>query len=323
MAKEGYTKSGKSLKAVRRYYALQNEAKREAERAKAATEDKLSKRIAAELKTHQEANQKRLQSPTGEPATSPPTIQGGQIIGAEMKPSNMNEAPPTERSGLPDGVVMSPKQTGGGPVFMPAEAVARKSAKSVKSAKSTRSATGTGYRYIEGDRYSGISQFENYSLGCLIGLACVFLAAFLYTFVDKLDTRRTAMLEIDFEVKWLGYTSIFVLLAAIYWVYKRNQFFHAILGLIVLILSCVSSVILLATSRHYKTPVEAGKKSVFDMDVHIVFFAIIGYFISQLLVIALMILHIIGLLSRQITERSVRTDYQEGGLSHMMGPTTQ
>lgn len=52
------TRSGKSLKAIRRYYAMKNRSPKSASKKKA--DDKISHRIAAELKVHQEANEKRF-----------------------------------------------------------------------------------------------------------------------------------------------------------------------------------------------------------------------------------------------------------------------
>lgn len=64
----GYTRTGKSLKAVRRYYALLNQKK-------SPEEGTLSKRIAAELKTQQDANEKRSKRMVAndEPIPEPPT----------------------------------------------------------------------------------------------------------------------------------------------------------------------------------------------------------------------------------------------------------
>lgn len=322
MAKEGYTRTGKSLKAVRRYYALQN-AKKEAEKVKLpAEEDKLSNRIAAELKAQQDANQKRPKSPnllqgldaSDGTGTGANTGIGTNTGAATAAPDSFSAfgAVKTDRTGLPDGVVMSPKQTG--PVFTTADPLTAKklvdvSAKSTKSLKSARSA-GISMRYPDGDRASG--SFEAYCLGGIMTEAIVFLVTFLYLFLGNSDTSNIWKQEIDVEVKWMGFTSIFVLLSALYWAYKRNQFFHAILSLVIMILSGVSTVILLATSRNYTKAgvVESSHKSVFDIDVHIVFILIISYFILQLIVTALMILHIISLLSRQVIERSGRTEYQ-------------
>jgi hypothetical protein len=88
--KTGYTRSGKSLKAIRRYYAQLNQKGR-----RSPDEDKLSRRVAAELKTQQDANEKRSRREVGQ------TYMGSEQV--------------TARSELPP-LLVSAKESG--PVFI-------------------------------------------------------------------------------------------------------------------------------------------------------------------------------------------------------------
>lgn len=169
-AKAGFTRSGKSLKSVRRYYALLNQQK-----VRAQDDDKLSKRIALELKTQQDANEKRSRREVVQPLMADSEI-------------------PTERSEMPN-LMVSPKVTG--PVFiaqptqlppplsqsppqsptMQADPASGQQYKSIKSLKSTpRSAAGPqgmASRFC-GDRC--LFFFLGLIIGIAIGVICYLLA---------------------------------------------------------------------------------------------------------------------------------------------------
>lgn len=177
--KTGYTKTGKSLKAVRRYYALMNQGKSP----KSPEEEKLSKRIAAELKTYQDANEKRSKR---EMQSSVPL---------------MEQATDMPRS-MPTAIIISPRDTG--PVFIsptappPPAAAAEKSvkshgnnnqnvdARSMKSARSIRDGGGGGGGWSMATRWfrcdwCGISLL-NFILGFFLG---VMVGAAIYHFAPR------------------------------------------------------------------------------------------------------------------------------------------
>ena len=164
--KTGYTKSGKSLKAIRRYYALMNQ------KQKSPDDDKLSKRIAAELKTQQEANERRSKRESSIPLMDHPT-----------------ETPEPHR------LIVSPKETG--PVFIaptptPTEAVKSDLApKSVKSLKSVHIKTADCVPdiCIEG---SCCSRMLFFVLGFLFGLPVGMFARNVILKVMKWDNARNA-----------------------------------------------------------------------------------------------------------------------------------
>lgn len=94
----GKTKTGKSLKAVRRYYALKAQRERESQRKRSPDEEKLSKRIARELNKQQEAIEKRSRR-TNKPMPTGPdvalTVQNeGPVFVAEPLPSNVMPGAP-------------------------------------------------------------------------------------------------------------------------------------------------------------------------------------------------------------------------------------
>lgn len=173
--KAGYTKTGKSLKAVRRYYALMNQQKQ-----KSPDEDKLSKRIAAELKTQQDANEKRSRREIGQP-----------LLLTDQS---------TERSDLPAGVMVSPKDTG--PVFIAPTAPSQppqqqqqqftdgyktidQSGKSVKSYKSIRNP------HILPDILTNNSCCTSciyFTMGLIIGVA---IGVLCYMFLPRLIADKT------------------------------------------------------------------------------------------------------------------------------------
>lgn len=157
--KTGFTKTGKSLKAVRRYYALMNQ------KQKSPDEDKLSKRIAAELKTQQDANEKRSK-------------REGSIPLMEQSTTDRAESP---------RLIVSPKETG--PVFIaptPTPTEASKSAqapKSIKSSKSTNPAKASDCLPEICTEGSCCSRMLYFLLGFLLGLPVGF---FLRDGISKL-----------------------------------------------------------------------------------------------------------------------------------------
>lgn len=169
-AKAGYTKSGKSLKAVRRYYALLNQ---QQQKSRSPEEDKLSKRIALELKTQQDANEKRSKR------------DGQPLLEA-----------PTERSELP-GVLVSAKETG--PVFLgpPASVPATKSTAQdaiksvVKSVKTVR---------VEPESQTNdglLTKFIYFLVGLIVGLilGAVIYWAFAKYVISKKPVPRGLNIE--------------------------------------------------------------------------------------------------------------------------------
>lgn len=247
--KAGYTRTGKSLKAVRRYYALKN-AEKERQRSprkgredddrhlkRNPADDKLSKRIAVELKHQAAANEKRsLRSPNAQKdAQSPDTP-----------------------------IIVSPKETG--PVFIAeqpnksAKSVKSvKSAKSAKSSKSVRSHRSTGTVAAQrpvGHHESGSIEFGPLSLGCvlascLIGLVYVFNWILMFTFdrlkeshLNKTDCTGQAS-DLLPRALYLGVVSLVVISNGMYWLNYRFGFKQAIISTVLMLGStlCVGAYI--------------------------------------------------------------------------------
>lgn len=164
--KAGYTRTGKSLKAVRRYYALLNQNKQ-----KSPDDEKLSKRIAVELKTQQDANEKRSK-------------REGNLVDQT-----------TERSELTDGVVVSPKNNG--PVFvLPTATPLLEGTNSiyspVKSLKSAKSAPTEDVHQATGVCQKIIYFLIGLVLGLLVGVLIYYGLSYIKRDPEEEDTVESS-----------------------------------------------------------------------------------------------------------------------------------
>jgi len=276
MAKEGNTKSGKSLKALRRYYALKNSQKEQKE-AKTAEDDKLSRRIANELKAQQEAIQKRLGSPAGKDASGNP----GQIP-------------------LPEGVVMSPKQSG--PVFVTEtpEPPPQKNLDPLLFKSSRSFASFTKPRgFQDNERLFNLNRLDNLAFGGVITLSIIFSTSGAWESLRRKPKQTESyeddvFSEIHYEVTWIGITSVLALISAIYCMCKRHVFFHAVVSVSILIICALSTVILMATHRSTKYSSGLVQYSVFENNLPILSMSILVYLIVLSFCIFMQMLYVFG-----------------------------
>lgn len=249
-ARPGYTKTGKSLKAVRRYYALKEASKKKrtperrelareeedkmrreeralnqsvSKRKRSPDDDFLSKRIANELRVQQEANERRVRSP-----------------------SNYMLAQ-TERSALPI-VVVSPKETG--PIFVrPENPQSPKSAKSIKSVKSASLNV-----QLATDSLIGTNNTSPTSMGCvftLVVIALVYVITYAIMLIETFKSSKPKPQSPDSTLKsmgWLAANSVGVLVASSFWLIERKQLKHAVSSLTLLLISTISQIVYLVFS---------------------------------------------------------------------------
>lgn len=305
--KAGYTKSGKSLKAVRRYYALKDasrrkrspantedeEDKRREERARQNSarkrtpdDDKLSKRIAAELKLHQEVNAKRA----------------GQY---EL-------ISPTERSAMP---AMSQQfgNRAGGPTFVTEPVTSPespRSPKSTKSAKSVRS-IGTIARIAENPE-AFTHNIGTSSLGCVLTcliLAFVYIITWLFMLIseksrlDQPEPQLAAYSSMK-SIRWLAITSIVVLIAIPYWFLERNHFKHALISLALMIISTLSVSTYLVYTAVTEAKSSDDKPGLLWIRNPLNFWLPITYLVFHLITSGFMIKQLMNLVSKQMGEKS-------------------
>lgn len=316
--KTGYTRTGKSLKAVRRYYALKN-ADRERQRSprksrddednrprRSPADDKLSKRIAAELKHQAAANEKRsLRSPNAQNDDGP--------------------TPP---------IIISPKETG--PVFIaePPNKSA-KSAKSVKSTKTVKShkSAGAGAQHLPIDYIEPNLVFGSFSMGCVVAsclIALVYvlnwiLANISPNLVDDLDKNPKNTLPTALS---LGIISIFVIVTSIYWLNFRFGFIHAVISLLVMMLStlCVGAYIIYTsvTNMHESSrptttvsPVSGTSSSRIRRD-NMLFLLAITYLVVLFISTGMMVKQVISLRSARLNNKNKPVEVTQ--MSHFLAP---
>lgn len=286
-AKAGYTRSGKSLKAVRRYYALLNAAKRGEG---SPDEDKLSKRIAAELRTQQNANEKR----------------------------GAFDNSPTDRSALPT-VIMSPKETG--PVFI----APNTSAKSIKSAKSAKSAGVIGQITDgqPGQRFE-LSQLQMYyvviTMFLAVNLTIAWFSQLFFRYLLK-KLKPNEYLEINnaaedtyFFTQMLGMASVVTTLALIYWLFLRHRLAHAIINLLAIVAS--ATLIAYAVIIYIENRSTAKSKLYYwEINDHIMFYLSVSYLILHILLISLMIRQVMHNYYERVREKSIDKSIHRMNLS--------
>lgn len=269
----GYTKTGKSIRAVKRYYAMKN---KDAKKKKSPDDEKLSKRIAAELKVQQEANKKRNR-------------QSGTID---------NET--TERSALP--IIMQPREVG--PTFVT-------SPKSVKSAKSA----GTVAQIVENPTYF-IHNFSSTSNGCVVScffFAIIYVATWIHYLVlskkweslggKPMDTEHTSFNSI----KWIAITSIGPILIVPIWLTLRDRFSYALLSLLSMIACAVSLlahlVYYIITDKSVDTTNPKQPRYYLSPRNPLNFWLSISFLMMTMVAMSIMIKQLLSLISRQIDNK--------------------
>lgn len=298
--RQGYTRTGKSLKAVRRYYALKGERKRRnsppegspeednnreqtySRRKRGADDDKLSKRIAAELRNQQEVNEK-------------------------LNRTGISNAV-TDRSALP--IVVTAKETG--PTFTTPK-VEPTPVKSVKSTKSARSLKTPGTIANIADtgstRVNVVHDFNSTATGCTV--ACFMIAlVYISTWVLMVIVFRKRVLDAKDEqlstmrtIRWLALTSLFVIVAVPYWSLQKGQLRHALVCLTFMILSIISlAVYIVYNLLIEKQPVRQPHHYLSDRD-SLNFWLPLTYLILHLSAIGFMFKHSLGLIYKQIEEK--------------------
>lgn len=287
--RDGYTKTGKTLRQIRRYYALKDSSKRQKteeesiKRKRSPDDEKLSKRIAAELKVQQDANEKRYaQQRSNESPTSPPP------------------------SALPAPIVKRAEKDGG-PVFI-AEPLSTE-AKSVKSAKSVKNDQAPERqlpsRYIESP---DIGRFA-----FVISIICLTLAV-TYTLAWIIVMASSDQVSYNLKegpehrtnwktLRWVGATSLILIVIIPIWYIQRSRFKISMLTLIGMTV-CILSY----TICYVITIVEFVRHKDQVVPYHLLIILTVVYTISILMVFTFMVKHVISLLRTRIDERSHETE---------------
>ena len=303
----GYTRSGKSLKAVRRYYAIQNAMKNKAEESPKSPkdEDKISKRIAAELNQQQIANEKRNRTS-----------------------GNLSESP-TDRSALPNSavIIVSPKETG--PVFIAPEA-AQKSIKSAKSMKSTRSGAPPNANAVDDFGHVGDLELGSCAVSCLITcatLAAIYLAIWIFMIIDSSRGVSSPIVQDTRDVekrsaRWMGITSIFVLIVIPYWIYFKNNQIHAILCMLAIIGTTISTFVFLLIELVFKSPPERKNDYVYMLNIADPTFIwlTIAFFVFHIITLSFMIRQALNFVWRRVGETATPTpNTSHANMSNALG----
>lgn len=301
--REGYTKSGKSLKAVRRYYAQKAEARRRDEpedesrkpeeshskKRRTPEDDKLSKRIAAELKTQQEANERRARH-----------------LGFQSQP--------TERSTLP--IIQRELPVAQGPTFFieqPQKSI--KSIKSIKSGKSAKSDKTTQDLVIS----PPVHDFKPSSIGCQI--TCLIIAIVYLTtliFMSIIESQRTTKLTEKEKIHssfgsitWLGVGSCLVIVAVPCWLLFRDYFIYALVSTLLMVTSLLNLGIYIIVSILLDNSDQSTDRTYLHPKNPLNFWLPITFMLYHLIALSLMIKHLIGSVTQKVTNqqnKSINTD---------------
>lgn len=262
----GYTKTGKSLKAVRRYYALKgaeaNKNKKPEDedvggttkkRYRTPEDEKLSRRIAQEMKIQKEAIERRARNEGIDTTPTPsaiPLLQQTESTYQPNVPTFRAEPRPVANpapAALPNPVPILAQG-------LPATPVPQKSLKSSKSG-------GNAIRDI-------VPAIQSYSIrsdltGCFV--SCVIIAsAYVTTWFfmmmlrlarDNKMTDAESRLSSLSSMNWLAGTSLLVLIGIPYWLMMKTKFIHAMTSLVLVATSCVIVCVYLIYSNIFD-PVE-------------------------------------------------------------------
>lgn len=317
--KPGYTRSGKSLKAVRRYYALKENSRKKrspdakdeddqdqirrgersppsSRRKRSPEDDKLSKRIQAELETQREANEKRAKN-------LPPRTQ-------------------LER-GASTQLVHLPRESGPVLVAEPDSARQYRSGKSLKSYKSVAS-------YTQNDAMSTfVFDIGVTAVGCIVTcfiIALVYMITWIFMIaVDKYRFDIATGVEKRSSLKmvgWLALTSVLVMVAVPYWLKCKSTFKHALICLTLMILSTfclIVQVFYIFLSDDHKSigPQKVQFASPNPLGVCLLF----TYLLYHVISISFMTKQLLNLVSRQIGEKSAERTTENLQMSQYLAPT--
>lgn len=308
----GYTRTGKSLKAVRRYYALKDQSNRRkrspdkedrdevrpnredrysasAKRKRSPDDDKLSKRIAAELKVQAEAIEKRSLRQVGMPLA------------------------PTDRSELP--YIVQPRETGPTfitPVTETNEGPTAPYKSVVKSAKSAKSNRSDGLLLATGELPDmDVYQSGPTSRGCLVTCivyAFTYVATWLLMLAVKYNSKTKDKKEekSKHSISWLAISSFLVIIAVPYWFHLRQYLRHAIGSLIFMVLSTANVIVYMIYSIiiNAPTPDNTKAKQYVNEDNPLNFWLSISYLVFHLASLSFMIKQLLSLVYGQIKDRS-------------------
>lgn len=281
--------------------------KKDANRKKKSSDDeKLSKRIAAELKVQQEANKKRNR-------------QSGNF-----------ENEPTERSALP--IMIQPREVG--PTFVT-------SPKSVKSAKSAAIVT-----QIAENPTNYIHNFGNTANGCLVAcflLGFIYTIAWIYYSVVSRNWLPADIEQASVNsIKWIAITSIAMIVLVPIWFAARHRFGVALLSLLSMIACSVSLLVHLVYYIVIDKSISSSKSSQ-TQDMYLDdnttlepptikhylsernplnFWLSITFLLMSMIAVSIMIKQLLNLVSRQIEAKNSsdgsNRDAQDPALSQYM-----
>jgi len=321
-ARPGYTRSGKSLKAVRRYYALKDASRKRktpehnededdqrreertmSRRRRSPDSDKLSKRIAAELRVQQEANEKRTRF--------------------QEPPSNS----PTERSSLPSIA----RQRDTGPVFVAAPDKGEKVEKSAKSAKSSKS-----FKSVKSPReviqimeqQNPVHNFSASAVGCLVTcfvLALVYIITWVFMIMlSKWRKEPLSQAAINYSsirsIRWLAITSILVIFVIPYWLFEKHQFRHAVVNLLLMVVSTISLLAHLVYMNMIEESPDSKRVHYLGDRNSLNILLPVTFLVFHLIAVSLMLKHLMSLISKQIEERSLGKGRESQQMSLFLAP---
>lgn len=317
--KPGYTKTGKSLKAVRRYYALKEGARNRrspenkdedeqhrsdrspsSRRKRSPDDDKLSKRIQAELETQREAIEKRAKN-------SPMKLQP--------------ERSPTTQ------IIHKPKESG--PLFVAESEPTPRPASSGKSTKSYKSYRSNGSYNPTEPNMTFVFDIGVTATGC-ITTCFIFALVFIITWIfmlaadrNRFDTALGVLKQTSLKVVgWLAATSILVVLAVPYWFWCRNTFKHALVSLTLMILSTFCIIVQVFSaflSDDYKS--SSSNKVYFPTPNPLCVCLSLTYLLYHVISVSFMTQQLLNLVSRQIGEKSAERNADQLQMSQYLAPT--
>lgn len=319
----GLTRNGKSIKAVRRYYALKDNSQRRqrspnrtpveeddrsfSKRKRSPDDDKLSKRIAAEIKVQQEANEKRVR-------------QDGSFSNNQ-----------TDRSALP-ALYLQPKDTG--PAFVnKIDASQRpKSVKSTRSIKSNKSFVTMGQNTNNSEvlvqRLGPVGL--SFILTCFI-LAVVYILTWIFLLILNRDSndKKDKSQDLDktyFSIQFIALSSIPVILAVPYWFFEQQQSrLHAVICFILMLTSSVSVLVHIVTLLIKKEDTKATSNQQFlKLAVTIHFWFVCIYLMLLIIADVLMVKQIMSMIiiKPEETRRSTRPppNVENNNMSMFLSP---
>lgn len=262
----GYTKTGKSLKAVRRYYAQKNaEANKNRrpedddgggatskKRHRTAEDEKLSRRIAQEMKIQKEAIERRARNEGIDTTPTPSAIPLLQQTESTYQPNIPTfRAEPRQIQTPSPPPPPNPVQAQAPNQAVAPTPVPQKSLKSNKSGNTLKESPPT----------TQSCHLGSSSMGCLLacfifGSAYITTSFFMWLVRFSRDNKLTdaeSKLSSFSSINWLASISIAVVIGIPYWLMMRSKFVHAMTSLVLLAISCILVCIYLIYSMIFDT----------------------------------------------------------------------